>query len=68
MIEEREGYMGRIGLGEVLIVALVIVVLFGAKNLPKIFKACGEGLKEFKRAVKDTDDKDDVGGGSSSAV
>lgn len=52
--------MGRVGLSEILIIALVIVILFGAKSLPKIFKACGEGLKEFKRAVKDDgDDKHD---------
>lgn len=49
--------MGRIGLIEILIVAVVILLLFGAKDLPKIGKSIGEALKEFKKSFKDGDDK-----------
>lgn len=45
--------MGRIGLVEILIILVVILLLFGAKNLPTIGKALGEALKEFKKSVKD---------------
>ncbi len=47
--------MGRIGLAEILVVVVVILLLFGAKNLPKIGKAIGEALREFKKSVKDSD-------------
>jgi len=47
--------VGRIGLTEILVIAVVILILFGAKDLPKIGKAIGEMLKEFKKSVKDND-------------
>ena len=45
--------MGRIGLGEILVVLVLVLLLFGAKNLPKIGRSIGEALKEFKKSVKD---------------
>jgi sec-independent protein translocase protein TatA len=50
-----------IGVGEVIIIIAVIVVIFGATQIPKIARSLGEGLKEFKKAVKDAKepDKDD---------
>jgi len=50
--------VGRLGLGEIVVIALAVLLLFGAKNLPKIGKAIGEALKEFKKSVKDTTDND----------
>ncbi len=49
--------MGRIGLTEMLFIAVIALLLFGAKDLPKIGKAVGEMFKEFKKSVKD-DEKD----------
>jgi sec-independent protein translocase protein TatA len=49
--------MGRIGFAEILVIAVVILLLFGAKDLPKIGKSIGEALKEFKKAFKDGEDK-----------
>ena len=48
--------MGRIGLPEVLLIALVIVVLFGAKKLPEIGSALGKAIREFKKASKGMED------------
>ena len=45
--------MGRIGLGEILVVLVLVLLLFGAKNLPKIGRSKGVALKEFKKSVKD---------------
>jgi sec-independent protein translocase protein TatA len=44
------------GLGpwELALIFLVILLLFGAKRLPDIAQGLGKGIKEFKRAVKDT--------------
>ena len=49
--------MGRIGLGEIIIIALVIMVLFGSKKLPEFGTALGEFLKKFKKAAKDIEDE-----------
>lgn len=47
------------GLGpwELLIIALVVLLLFGAKRLPEIAQGMGKGIKEFKKAMKDTTDE-----------
>ncbi len=44
---------------EIFVILLVVVLLFGAKKLPEIGRALGEGIREFKRAFKDDsgDDK-----------
>jgi len=47
--------MGRIGMGEVIVIVLVVLILFGAKRLPEIGEAIGKALKSFKREVKDTE-------------
>ncbi|UCD93994.1 MAG: twin-arginine translocase TatA/TatE family subunit [Candidatus Zixiibacteriota bacterium] len=47
------------GLGpwELALIFLVILLLFGAKRLPDIAQGLGKGIREFKRAVKDTQDE-----------
>ncbi len=48
---------------ELLVIALVILLLFGGKKIPELAKGLGSGIKNFKKAVKDdeniasTDDK-----------
>jgi sec-independent protein translocase protein TatA len=42
---------------ELALIFLVILLLFGAKRLPDIAHGLGKGIKEFKRAVKDTQDE-----------
>ena len=49
--------MGRIGFGEIVVIALVIVVLFGAKRLPEIGSALGKAIREFKKASKEVEDE-----------
>ena len=48
--------MGRIGFSEVLLIAFVFVLLFGAKKLPEVGAAIGQAIKEFKRASRDVQD------------
>jgi sec-independent protein translocase protein TatA len=43
-----------IGLQELLIIFLVVLVLFGAKRIPDIATGLGRGIRDFKKAVKDT--------------
>lgn len=44
------------GVTEILIIVLIVVILFGGKKIPELFKGLGSGMKEFKKAVKDSDD------------
>lgn len=47
----------RPGIGELLIVLLVIAVIFGASKLPKLGSALGEAIKGFKKSVKDEENQ-----------
>ena len=49
--------MGRIGAGEVLLVVLVILLLFGQKKLPELGSALGEFIKRFKKASQGIEDE-----------
>lgn len=41
---------------ELVVILLVVLVLFGAKRLPEIGRALGEGIREFKKSLKDESD------------
>jgi sec-independent protein translocase protein TatA len=45
---------------ELLVIALVILLLFGGKKIPELAKGLGSGIKNFKKAVKDDDIADEV--------
>ncbi len=45
-----------IGLSELLVILLICLLLFGASRLPEIGKSLGDGIREFKKAMKDTQD------------
>ena len=40
-----------LGTGEVIILLLVVLLLFGAKRLPELARGLGKGINEFKDAV-----------------
>lgn len=50
-----------IGLPELLVILVVAVLLFGGKKIPEVAKGLGEGIKNFKNALKteDNEKKDD---------
>lgn len=41
---------------EVVVILVVVLLLFGAKRLPEIGRALGEGIREFKRSIHDKHD------------
>ena len=47
------------GMGELIIILLIVLVVFGASKLPAIGDALGRSIKNFKRATKGADDEDD---------
>ena len=42
--------MGSLGFQEILLIAVVILVLFGARKIPEFMKGLGRGLREFNDA------------------
>lgn len=46
-----------IGTTELIVIAAVVVFLFGGKKIPELFEGVAKALKEFKDASKDTDKK-----------
>ncbi len=46
-----------IGPVELLIIVFVIMLLFGGKKIPEIAKGLGNGIREFKKSLKDVDDE-----------
>lgn len=45
-------FLGGIGTGEILLIVLVILLLFGGKKLPEMMRGMGRGVKEFKDAME----------------
>lgn len=43
--------MGNVGFGELVLIFLVALLVFGAKRLPEIARGLGQGIREFKDAT-----------------
>ena len=48
-----------LGLWEIIIIALIILLLFGAKRIPELMRGLGQGVKNFKDGMQGTQDKKD---------
>ncbi len=48
--------MGMPGGMEWVLIALVVLLLFGGKKIPELAKGLGSGIKNFKKAVKDDEE------------
>ena len=53
---------GMPGMGEWILIGLVVLVFFGAKKIPEFAKGLGKGIREFKDAVKDVKKEVDEAG------
>ena len=49
---------GRLGGPELLMIALLILLLFGASRLPEIGKGLGSGIRKFKSGLRDEESDD----------
>ena len=43
---------------EWLLIALVVLLLFGGKKIPELMRGTGKGIREFKKALKEDEDED----------
>ncbi|MBP5387396.1 MAG: twin-arginine translocase TatA/TatE family subunit [Prevotella sp.] len=48
-----------IGTSELLVIALIVLLLFGGKKIPELMKGLGKGVKSFKDGVNGLDDNED---------
>ena len=47
-----------IGFTEIVIIALIILLLFGGKKIPELMRGLGKGVKSFKDGVSGVEDED----------
>ena len=45
--------MGQFGLTEIIILFLIILILFGAKRIPELFRSVGSSIKSFKKGMEE---------------
>jgi len=57
MLDHEIVFAGMPGGWEMVVIALVILLLFGAKKLPELAKGLGQGIREFKGAVDGVKDE-----------
>jgi sec-independent protein translocase protein TatA len=46
-----------IGWQELILIFLVVLLIFGARRIPDIAQGIGKGIREFKKALRDTEDE-----------
>jgi twin arginine-targeting protein translocase, TatA/E family len=46
-----------VGMGELLVILIVVLLLFGSKKIPEIAQGLGKGIREFKKAIKDVEEQ-----------
>jgi sec-independent protein translocase protein TatA len=50
-------FIGNLGTGEIVVIAIVVLLLFGGKKIPELMKGIGKGIKNFKEGVKGIEDE-----------
>ena len=48
---------GTLGSQEIIIIALVILLLFGGKKIPELMRGLGKGVSQFKKGMKDIEEE-----------
>jgi len=46
-----------VGMGELLVILIVVLLLFGSKKIPEIAQGLGKGIREFKKSIKEVEDQ-----------
>ncbi len=50
-------FLGPIGGPELIIIALIVLLLFGGKKIPELMKGLGKGVRNFKDGLKDVEEE-----------
>lgn len=54
--------MGNIGMGELIIILLIVLLFVGARRLPELGRSLGEAVREFKKGMQGSGDSQGSGG------
>lgn len=46
-------FLGGLGTGEIVVIALVVLLLFGGKKIPELMKGLGKGVNSFKQGMNE---------------
>lgn len=46
-------FLGNIGTGEIILIALVILLIYGGKKIPELMKGIGKGVRSFKDGMNE---------------
>lgn len=57
--------IGNMGWTEVILVAFIFLLLFGARRLPEVGQSLGKGIREFKKSLTSADEEPKIGSGES---
>ncbi|MCQ2960342.1 MAG: twin-arginine translocase TatA/TatE family subunit [Bacteroidales bacterium] len=49
-------FLGSIGFQEILVIAIIVLLLFGGKKIPELMKGLGKGVKSFKEGMNGIDE------------
>ena len=44
-------FFGNLGAGEIIVIALIVLLLFGGKKIPELMKGIGKGVRSFKEGM-----------------
>jgi len=53
-----------LGTTELMIILVIVIIVFGAKRIPMLGKGIGQGIKDFRQALREGDDEDGEDSGS----
>ena len=59
MKNELLGLLGGIGSGEIIIIALVVLLLFGGRKIPELMRGIGKGIRSFKDGMNEVKEEID---------
>lgn len=50
-------FLGNIGMGEILIIALVVLLFFGGRKIPELMRGLGKGVRSFKEGMSEVENE-----------
>ncbi|MBW3518868.1 twin-arginine translocase TatA/TatE family subunit [Flavobacterium sp. NKUCC04_CG] len=50
-------FLGLVGPWQIVLIVAIVLLMFGGKKIPELMKGLGTGIKEFKDATKENEDK-----------
>ena len=56
-------FLGNLGAGEIIVICLIVLLLFGGKKIPELMKGIGKGVRSFKEGINNIE-KDIEGAGT----